>query len=133
MPVETHNSIGKVERYYTPLRQAYKIICDELHDTSVKMSLQIVIKAINDSAGPDGIIPIFLVFGAYPRIIENSALSLIITKRTEAIRKTTKEVQCFYAKRQVIDTLVIRNSPNITITFELLIQLDVRVWRETNR
>jgi hypothetical protein len=71
------------------------------------MSLQITVKAVNDSARPNGIIPIFLVFSAYPRIIENLVLSLIITKRTEAIRKTTKEIRCFYARQQVIDTLVI--------------------------
>jgi hypothetical protein len=59
------------------------------------------------------------VFGVYPRIIENSVLSLIITKRAEVIYKTTKEVQCFYAERQVIDTLAIRNSPNIVTTLEL--------------
>jgi hypothetical protein len=58
---------------------------------------------------------------------ENSVLLLIITKRAEAIRKATKEIRCFYAKRQVIDALVMRNNPNITITLELLIQLDVRV------
>jgi hypothetical protein len=83
------------------------------------MSLQIVVKAINDSARPDRIIPILLVFGAYPRITKNSAPSLIITKRTEAIRKATKEVRCFYAERQVIDALAIRNGPNIVITLEL--------------
>jgi hypothetical protein len=71
------------------------------------MSLQITVKAVNDSARPNGIIPIFLVFSAYPRIIENLVLSLIITKRTEVIRKTTKEIRCFYARQQVIDTLVI--------------------------
>ena len=31
-----------------------------------KISLQIAIKAINNSAEPDGIIPTFLVFGVYP-------------------------------------------------------------------
>jgi hypothetical protein len=85
------------------------------------MSLQITIKAINNSARPNGIILIFLVFSAYPRIIENSVLSLIITKRTETIRKTTKEVRCLYARQQVTDALIIRNGPNIVITLELLI------------
>jgi hypothetical protein len=79
------------------------------------------VKAVNDSARPNGIIPILLIFGVYSRIIENSVPSLIITKRTETIRKTTKEVRCFYARRQVTDTLIIRNSPNIVITLELLI------------
>jgi hypothetical protein len=91
------------------------------------MNLQITVKAINDSVGPDRIILIFLVFSAYPRITENSVLSPIITKRTEAIRKTIKEIRCFYAEQQVIDTLVIRNNPNTIITLELLIQSDVRV------
>ena len=79
------------------------------------------VKAVNDSAGPDRIIPILLMFSAYPRITKNSVLSLIITKRAETIYKTTKEVRCFYAKRQVIDILVIQNGPNIAITLELLI------------
>jgi hypothetical protein len=85
------------------------------------MSLQIVVKAVNDLVKPNGIIPIFLMFSAYPRITKNSILSLTITKKAETIRKTTKEIQCFYTGRQVIDTLVIQNGPNITITLELLI------------
>jgi hypothetical protein len=32
IPVETHNSISKVERYHQPLRRAYKIIRDEFQD-----------------------------------------------------------------------------------------------------
>jgi hypothetical protein len=52
-------------------------------------------------------------------MIENSAPSPTITKRAEAIRKATKEVRCFYAERQVIDALAMRNSPNIIITLEL--------------
>jgi hypothetical protein len=77
------------------------------------------VKTINDSAGPDGIISILLVFNVYPRIIENSVPSLIIIKRAKTICKTTKEVRRFYAERQVIDALVIRNGPNIAITLEL--------------
>jgi len=52
------------------------------------------IKAINDSAGPDGIIPTLLVFRVYPRITKIDAPSLSITKRAEAIRAATKEVCC---------------------------------------
>jgi len=55
-----------VERYYTLLRRVYKIISLELEDISEELTLQMAIKAINDSAGLDGLIPILLVFGAYP-------------------------------------------------------------------
>jgi len=39
VPIKAHNSIGKVERYYTPLRRAYKIISLELEDASKKLTL----------------------------------------------------------------------------------------------
>ena len=55
-----------MERYYIPLRRIYKIISLKLKGTSKEFSLQIAIKAINNSASPDGLIPILLVFGAYP-------------------------------------------------------------------
>jgi hypothetical protein len=95
VPVEAYNSVGKIEQYYTPLRQAYKIIYNELRgtNTSTKVTLQIAVKAINDSTGPDGIILIFLVFSTYPRITNSSVLLLIITKQTKAINKITKEIR----------------------------------------
>jgi hypothetical protein len=77
------------------------------------------VKAINDSVGPDGIIPTLLVFGAYPRMTNNSALSPITTKRTETIRKASNEVKRYYTKRHVEDAFRIRNSPNITMIFKL--------------
>jgi hypothetical protein len=118
--VEAYNSIGKVKQYYNSLQQAYKIICNELRDieTSTKMSLQIVIKAVNDSAGPDGIIPTLLVFGAYPRMTNNSVLSLTITKRAKTIRKASNEIRRYYTKQYIEDALRIRNGPNITIIFK---------------
>jgi hypothetical protein len=42
------------------------------------MILQMVVKAVNDIAGPDGIMPMLLIFGVYPRITELDILSLII-------------------------------------------------------
>jgi hypothetical protein len=93
--------------------------------------LQIAVKAINDSAGPDGIIPILLVFGAYPRLItEMDPPSSSVTKRAEAIRAATKEVRCLYAERQVKDALAMRNGLNTKNILDLPLQSDVRVWRE---
>ncbi len=66
MPVKVHNSIRLVERYYVPLRRVYNILLKELPDLLKEERLQIVIKAINDTAGPNGIVPTLLVFGAFP-------------------------------------------------------------------
>jgi hypothetical protein len=74
VPVEAYNSIGKIERYYQPLRRAYEIIRDELQNgINAKIALQMAVKTINNSAGPDGIVLTLLVFGTYPRITESSA------------------------------------------------------------
>jgi len=66
--VEAHHSVGLVERYHTPLRRAYDIIRKELPRLPKQFALQTAMKAVNDTAGPEGIVPTLLVFGAYPRI-----------------------------------------------------------------
>ena len=48
------------------LRRIYKIISLELEDISKELTLQMAVKAINNSASPDRLVPILLVFSAYP-------------------------------------------------------------------
>jgi hypothetical protein len=91
------------------------------------------VKAVNDSAGPDGIVLTLLVFGLYPRMTEMDAPSLTIVKRAKAIRAATKEVRQLYAKQQVNDALAIHNSPNTMAIVDLPLQSDVCVWRENKR
>ena len=65
VPIKVYNSIKKVEWYYMPLYYIYKIISSELKGASKELTLQMVIKAVNNSASPDRLVPILLVFGAY--------------------------------------------------------------------
>jgi hypothetical protein len=73
VPIKAHNSIGIVERYHALIRRAYQIITAEIYDIDKELALQIAFKAINDSIGPDGLIPTLLVYGIYPRISEFDA------------------------------------------------------------
>ena len=57
------------------------------------------VKAINNTAGPDGIVLTLLVFGAYPQITDIDPPLLSIIQRAQAIQAATKEVQWLYAKR----------------------------------
>ena len=68
-----------VERYHGPLRRIYHIIITELLDIGKDMALQMAFKAINDSVGPDGLVPTLLVFGAYPRMVESNAPNPTVT------------------------------------------------------
>ena len=88
------------------------------------------VKAVNDTAGPNGIIPTLLVFGAYPRMTQDSPPSPSIIKRAEAIHKASDEIRRLYAKRQIQDALAMRNGPNTESVLQLPLQSDVRVFRE---
>jgi len=62
-------------------------------------------KAINDSAGPNGLIPTLLVFGVYPRITESNVPSTTVTLRTAVLKKAIEEIKKLRAKRQVANAL----------------------------
>jgi hypothetical protein len=129
VPVKAYNSIGLVKRYHALLRRAYESIKKELKNKHINkdMILQMAVKAVNDSAEPDGIVLTLLVFGLYPRMTEIDPPSPTIAKKAEAICAAIKEVRRLYAKQQVSDALVIRNSPNTIATRDLPLQSDVRV------
>ena len=88
-----------VERYHSPLHRIYYIITAELPDISKDIALQIAFKAINNSAGPNSLIPTLLVFGAYPRIVESDAPNPIVIQRAVALKKAIEEVKKLRAKR----------------------------------
>jgi hypothetical protein len=60
IPVKTHHSIGKVERYHGSIRRAFEIITADLgNDVTPDNALQIAVKAVNDTAGPTVLFPRF--------------------------------------------------------------------------
>jgi len=133
-PTEAHNSVGIVERYHLPLRRAYSIITEELRGASTgiskEMALQMAVKAINDTAGPDGLVPTLLVFGAFPRMTKLDPPAPSMAVRSKAIAKAMKEVTKMRIDRQITDALRQRNGPRVDEVHELPINSKVWVWRE---
>jgi len=70
-----------------------------------------VVKAVNDTAGYNGLVPTVLVFGIYSRISQDEAPLLSILQRAKAIKRAITEVSNLYTLRQVNDTLYQRNRP----------------------
>ena len=134
VPVEAHNSVGKVERYHGPVRRAYDIIKAEFQASGDKINkeliLQMAFKAINDTAGPDGLVPTLLTFGAYPRMTEMDPPAPTVVQRARAIQLAMKELRVLNAKRMISDALNMPNGPNTLSTLNLPLNSDVRVWRE---
>jgi hypothetical protein len=90
------------------------------------------VKVVNNTTGSDGLIPILLVFKAYPRISHNSPSSPIITKRAKAIRKTMAEVRKLTVSRQMSAALNACNGPDPAARdpMKLPLQNEMRVWRK---
>ena len=80
MSVKAYNLVKIVKRYYSPLCCIYYIIITELLDISKDIALQIAFKVINNFIGPNSLIPILLVFGAYPCIVKSNVLNFIVIK-----------------------------------------------------
>ena len=130
VPVEAHWSIGIVERYHGILRRIYFIIREELPSLANTRMLQMAVKAINDTAGPDGLVPTLLVFGAYPRLVDYDPPAPSVTKRAAVLKKATAEVRRLFAQRQTNDALNTRNGPSSAAILSLPINSDVLIWRE---
>ncbi|TAQ83679.1 hypothetical protein B7494_g7997 [Chlorociboria aeruginascens] len=91
VPVEAYWLIGKVKRYHAVIRRAYQIISEELPNLDKDIALQIAFKAVNDTAGPNELVPTLLVFGAYLRMLQLDAPAPTIAQRSAATKKAMDE------------------------------------------
>jgi hypothetical protein len=93
IPVKAYYFIGKIEKYYAFVKRVFEIITTDLSNIiTLEHVLQMAVKAVNDTAGPNGLVPILLVFGIFPRISHESPLLPSIAARGEAMRKAMAEV-----------------------------------------
>jgi hypothetical protein len=91
--VKAHHFIGKIEKYHALVKRAFEVITADLNNTIIsEHMLQITVKAVNNTAGPNGLVPTLLVFGTFPRISHESLPSPLIAAHSEAMRKTMAEV-----------------------------------------
>jgi hypothetical protein len=77
------------------------------------------VKAINDTAGPDGLVPTLLVYGAYLRITNLGPPTPSITEQAAIIRKAIAEIVKLRAKQTVNNALYYCNRPNTTLVYNL--------------
>lgn len=66
--VEIHNALGETERYHAYLQNIFERIKSENPTIDRNTILQLSVKSCNDTAGPSGLVPTFLVFGVVPRM-----------------------------------------------------------------
>jgi hypothetical protein len=85
------------------------------------------VKAVNDTAGPDGLVPTLLVYGAYLRMSNLDPPAPSITDRAAIIRKAMAEIVKLRAKQTVNKALHHRNGPDTTLIHNLPLNSKVLV------
>src|SRR5271169_5652552 len=89
------------------------------------------VKAVNNTAGPNGLVPTLLVYRAYLRISNLGPPAPSITERAAAIRNAMAEIVKLRAKQTVNNALHHRNGPNTTSVHSPPLNSEVLLWRES--
>jgi len=77
------------------------------------------VKAVNNTAGLNGLVPTLLVYGVYLRISNLGPSALSIIEQVAVLRKVMAEIVKLRAKQTVNNALHYRNGPNITLVYNL--------------
>lgn len=102
IPVESTKFMNIVEPYHQLIRRAYQIIKSESTDTDENAALQMAVKMINGSVGPDGLVLTPFVYGALSRLgLLHDKPSPSTFQSGAPQKKATLEVSKQFAKRQV--------------------------------
>jgi len=89
------------------------------------------VKAVNDTAGPNGLVPTLLVYRAYLKISNLGPPTPSIIERAAAIQKVMAEIVKLRAKQTVNNALYHRNGPNMTLVYDLPLNSKVLIWRKS--
>lgn len=132
VPVEAPQSMSTVERYHAPVGKAYRIIRPEAPSLDKVAALKTAVKAVNDSVGPHGLIPTFLVYRAIPQLgLPSDPPSVSLYQRALALKFATKEVTEYFAQSKLSSALNARNGPCTTDVHNIPLGGHVLVYRPT--
>lgn len=104
--VESHNSLGPRERYHETLRGIFKIIRNRNPDLEPDIALRYDVKAINDTTGPEGLVPSLLVFGVIPSFSLISKDLPRQKERIDAMRIAKKEMAVITSELRVVQAQI---------------------------
>ena len=129
--VEAHSSLGIGEIYHHPLRITYRKLEIDYPSIEKSILLSIAVKAMNDSLGPEGLVPSALVFGEYPSVHTKSEVPsprAALISRAEVANAARKEMEQIMARMRVQRAL--KHATPISADRAFEVGSEVLVWRE---
>ncbi len=129
--VEAHNSLGSGERCHAPLRRIFLKIREEYPKIDKNIVLKLAVRAMNDTMGPEGLVPSYLVFGCIPRFPSTDSTLPTQQQRMDAMQAARREMAIITAELQIRKALMSRVLRNADLVIE--IGDLVRIFRETEK
>ena len=129
--VETHNSIGAGESFHRHLRRVYNCIRRAHPSVYKEHVLRLSVKAVNDTVGPNGLVPSELVFGVRPTFPIAPKTNPTQSERFQALQTARNEIAQITAERRVNDSLRRKIPP--ASSYLIRPGDSVRVYREPSR
>jgi hypothetical protein len=126
--IEAYNSIASGETMHACLRRVFIKVCSEFQNMDPMLALFLSVKALNDTANANGLVPSMLVFGVIPRL-PASVLSSELPEQDQsfsALRSARAEMEQIMCERRIKQALATRPSNLATIRPGML----VLVYRE---
>lgn len=94
---------------------------------SKKTAFQMAIKAFNNTISLEGLMPILLIFVAYPYMHSINLSASTIIQKLAIIKKAIEQIRKIWAKNQVIDALNTINKLFINFTYNFLLHSNMAV------
>ena len=91
------------------------------------------VKAVNNTASPNRLVPTLLVYRAYLRISKLDPPTPSIIVRAAIIQKAIAEIVKLRAKQTINNALYYRNGPNTTLVHNLPLNSKVLIWRKSGK
>jgi len=85
------------------------------------------VKAVNDTAGPDGLVLTLLVYGAYPRMSNLDLPAPSVIDRAAVVQKAIAEIVKLRVKQTVNSALYYRNGLDTTPIHDLPLNSEVLI------
>lgn len=99
--VESHNALGGGQRYHAFLRSIHRKVWADHPGINQEAALSTAVTAMNQTAGPRGLVPTLLVFGIIPRTPVAPLALPDQRERMQAMVSARREMQAVVAKSRL--------------------------------
>lgn len=129
--VASHNSMGQIEGAHAPLRRVFRMFHKEHPSLSDNLKLRLSVKALNDTAGPEGLVPSLLVFGVIPSLGNTEANLVDQERRFRAMHLAPAEAAKITAEERI--RIALRSNVPPSAKYDLQSGQSVMAYSEKKR